>query len=159
MLFQTEMSRTLSMPILSIHSLRTVRSAGRILNSPNPRMRIRKLPEAATEFPLGPTVERARNRDGEKRERAERLDLDQTLTDRVPNDAGGVRRVELLHNVRAVRLGGLHADPEQLGDFLRGLAGRDQLQHLAFTRGERIGRELRFGRARLDDRARDARAQ
>jgi hypothetical protein len=42
-------------------SLRTVRSSGRILNSPNPRMRIRKLPEAATEFPLGPKVERVRN--------------------------------------------------------------------------------------------------
>src|SRR6185436_17232878 len=94
-----------------------------------------------------------------ERAAARRSDLDQTLADRVADDAGGVRRVELLHDVRAMGLRGLHADPEQLGDFLRGLPGRDQLQDLALTRRERIGGQLGLREVRLDHRPRDARAQ
>src|SRR5439155_6437694 len=109
----------------------TLRSPERALNSPNPQRRIRKIPQTAIGTLTRGLERRVRRRSAARRRRS---DLDQTLTDRVANDAGGVRRVELLQDVSPVGLGGLHADPEQLGDFLRGLAGRDQLKHFALTR-------------------------
>src|SRR2546425_13294106 len=67
------------------------------------------------------------------------LDLGQTHANRVADDAGSIRRVELLHDPGPVGLDGLGADPEELGDLLRRLALGDKVQHLAFARRQRIG--------------------
>ena len=66
---------------------------------------------------------------------------------------------ELLHHARAVRLGGLHADAERRRDLLGRVAFRDQLEHLAFAVGERVGGEFRLGHVRIDDGFGNARAQ
>src|SRR5438034_5963441 len=60
-------------------------------------------------------------------------------SNRVADEAGGVRRVELLQDPGPVGLDGLGADPEELRDLLRRLALGDELQHLAFPRRQRIG--------------------
>src|SRR5256885_5744936 len=59
-----------------------------------------------------------------------KLDLGQTQANRVADEAGGVRRVELLQDPGPVGLDGLGADPEELRDLLRRLALGDELQHL-----------------------------
>src|SRR5207249_2914604 len=167
-LFQTAMSSTSSIPILYSGPTATPAAvgAGAAAAGTDAAGAAAVGADVAGGFGKSRTGESGLGRAGSSGEcgdesaaRARRSDLDQTLTDRVANDAGGVGRVELLHDVRPVRLGGLHADAERLGDFLRGLAGRDQLQHFPLTRRERIGRQLRLRQIRLDDRPRDARAQ
>src|SRR2546425_751101 len=87
------------------------------------------------------------------------LDLSQTQANRVADDAGSVRRVELLHDPGPVGLDGLGADHEELGDLLRRLALGDKLQHLAFPRRQRIDGQRRLRQVRLHQGARDSRAQ
>src|SRR5437764_13885555 len=67
--------------------------------------------------------------------------------------------VELVHQPRPVRLGGLRADPQQSRYVLGRLPFADHLQHLAFARRERIECRLGLGKVRLDDRSRHLRAQ
>src|SRR6478736_4607543 len=86
-------------------------------------------------WPAGPQTKKGRwwqrplacaSRSGFSRGRAER-DLEEVRD--------GVR-VELLHDVGAVRLDRLDADAEIVGDLLVEAAGDDALEHLRLARGE-----------------------
>src|SRR2546427_3518428 len=79
------------------------------------------------------------------------LELDQATADRIADEASGAVDVGFPHDPGPVRLGGLEADPLELGDLFRGLALRDQLEDLALPRRQRVGRHLRLGQVRLDD--------
>ena len=67
--------------------------------------------------------------------------------------------VELLHDPRAVGLGGLDADPQEVRDLLRGLPLGDELEDLELPGAQRVGRKIALGQIRLDDGARDAGTQ
>ena len=73
-----------------------------------------------------------------------RLGLHDLVADSVANDVGRGVEVKLAHQVGAVRLGGLDADPEQVGNFFGGLALRDELDYFALARSQRRA-FLRFG--------------
>src|SRR5471030_3322561 len=64
--------------------------------------------------------------------------------------------VKLVHNIRAMRIGGFGADIEHCSDFLCSLAFGDQLDHLPLSSGERVSRGLGFRKIGLNNRARDA---
>ena len=59
--------------------------------------------------------------------------LEQALRERVADELGAARQPELLHDVRAVRLGGAHRDVELLGDLLVRVPEREQAQDLALA--------------------------
>jgi hypothetical protein len=69
--------------------------------------------------------------------------LDQAFADGVANEPRRLVDVELAHDGRAVRIGRLHADTEDLGDLLRRLALGDELQDFALALAEPIGTGLR----------------
>src|ERR1700677_4442991 len=62
--------------------------------------------------------------------------LDDSRTDGVAGEAGGVVDVELLHEVLAVLLDGLDADAEFGRGFLVRPALGDELEHFHLARGE-----------------------
>ena len=66
------------------------------------------------------------------------LVLEQAVVERVADELGAAREAELLHDVRAVRLGRAHRDVELLRDLLVRVAEREQPQHLALALGERV---------------------
>ena len=66
--------------------------------------------------------------------------VQQAVDERVADELGPGAEAELLHDVRAVRLGGAHRDEERLRDLLVRVAERQQPQHLALAVGERIAR-------------------
>src|SRR5262245_5885496 len=78
--------------------------------------------------------------------------LDQSAANRVTNEPGGLVDIGLLHDARSVRLRGLEADPEQLGDFFGRLPLGDELQNLALARRQRVGRHIGLGQEGLHDR-------
>ena len=59
------------------------------------------------------------------------LRLDDPVADRVADESCGGRQVELAHDRRAMRLHGLEADVENVGDLLVGVTFGDQLHHAA----------------------------
>src|SRR5579862_3329427 len=59
--------------------------------------------------------------------------------ERVPHELRPGREAELLHHMRAVRLGRPDGDEEQFGDLLIRVSEREQAQHLALAIRERIG--------------------
>src|SRR2546426_4133452 len=123
----------------------TVRSSLTTLNPVDPYKRMRKLPEG------WPRASPPGARRGS--------DLDQTPADGVPDDAGRVWRVELLHDPGPVRLDSLGADAEELGDLLRRVTLRDELQDFALPRRQRVRRQRRLRQVRLHQGARHERAQ
>src|SRR2546427_1138090 len=141
----------------------TVRSTGQRLNPGDPYKRLRKFPERRPDSEYferfgGPWNLKGGPGDcpyGAKRA----SDLDQTPANRVPDDAGGVWRVELLHDPCPVGLNGLGADAEDLGDLLRRVALGDELQDLALPGRQRVRGQRRLRQVRLHQGARDARAQ
>ena len=60
--------------------------------------------------------------------------LDDASADCVPGQTRGVMDVQLGHQVLAVLVHGLEADPQLLRDLLVGFAFGDQLEHLDLTR-------------------------
>src|ERR1041385_7873631 len=64
--------------------------------------------------------------------------LQQALCDRIPDELRAARETELLHDVRAVRLGGAYRDEELLRDLLVRVPQREEPEHLALAVGERI---------------------
>src|SRR3989454_3396717 len=108
-------------------------------------------PRNAVYFTLGGAQERFHSFGATRRRYpAASLELDQATADRIPDEASGAVDVGFPHDPGPVRLGGLEADPLELGDLFRGLALRDQLEDLALPRRQRVGRHLRFGQVRLD---------
>src|SRR2546426_3528943 len=77
------------------------------------------------------------------------LGRDQAHANRVPHEARGVANLELVHHAAAMRLRGLHADPEHAADLLRRFPLGDELEHLALARRERARRQLLAGPERL----------
>src|SRR4051812_6618920 len=67
-----------------------------------------------------------------------RLGLDQPAPDGVARQLDAVAHAELLQDVGAVPLHGLHADHERGRDLLRAVRLGDQLQHLVLARRERV---------------------
>src|SRR4029453_9883708 len=67
-----------------------------------------------------------------------RLGLEQALRQGVADELGAGGQTELLHDVRAVRLGRAHRDVQLLGDLLVRVAERKQAQYLALAIGEGI---------------------
>jgi len=63
--------------------------------------------------------------------------LNHALIQGVTGQARRVVDVELGHEMRTVLLDGLDADPQFVGRLFVGLAFRDELEHLAFSGGER----------------------
>jgi hypothetical protein len=61
----------------------------------------------------------------------------------------GVRDPDFLHHVGSVRLDGLYADLEALGDFLILEASPDQLKDFLFAGGKCFGTSLARGKNRL----------
>src|SRR3989442_1208602 len=59
------------------------------------------------------------------------LELDQATADRIADEASGAVDVGFPHDPGPVGLGGLEADPLELGDLFPGLALLDQLEDLA----------------------------
>src|SRR3990172_5978372 len=66
------------------------------------------------------------------------VEADEALAQGVADEVGAVLGVELGHDVGAVRLDGLDADVELLGDLLVGGALGDELEHLALAGGEEV---------------------
>ena len=62
-----------------------------------------------------------------------RLLLQEPLGERVADELGAARQPELLHDVRAVRLGRAHRDVELLRDLLVRVPEREEAQDLAFA--------------------------
>src|SRR5947208_4267771 len=141
----------------------TVRSTRQRLNPGDPYKRIRKFPERrpdSEDFERFEGPWNLKGGSGECPYGAKRAsDLDQTAADCVPDDAGGVRRVELLHDPCPVGLNGLGADAEELGDLLRRVTLRDELQDLTLPGRQRIRGQRRLRQVGLHQGARDARAQ
>ena len=81
--------------------------------------------------------------------------FEQPSLERVAHELGAAREPELLHDVRAVRLGRSHRDVELLRDLLVRVAEREQPQDLALAVGERVF--LRARAARLSRPRRAAR--
>src|SRR2546425_10923820 len=141
----------------------TVRSTGQRLNPGDPYKRLRKFPERRPDSEYferfgGPWNLKGGSGDcpyGAKRA----SDLDQTPTDRVPDDASGVWRVELLHDPCPVGLNGLGADAEDLGDLLRRVTLRHGLGDLALPGRPVVRGRRRLRQVGLHQGARDARAQ
>src|SRR2546430_8562340 len=75
----------------------------------------------------GETLDAAGRRPGSGR--------DQALPDRIADQTGDVVDVQLLHDTRAVKLGGFGSDPEQRGDLFGRLAFGHELHDLALTGG------------------------
>src|SRR5881296_3991013 len=65
---------------------------------------------------------------------------DQSFADGVAHEPGGVVDVELVHHPAAVKLGGLDADVQQVGDLLGRFALGDELYHLPLPRAQRAAR-------------------
>src|SRR5438046_4633286 len=85
--------------------------------------KIRKVPEIRP----GKSLTRwARDKDG-----WEPSGLDQPTAHRVADEAGGLVDVGLFHDPRPMGLRGLEGDSQQLGDLLRRLDRRNQVQALA----------------------------
>ncbi len=84
------------------------------------------------------------------RYRGQNIGAGHAVLDGEARQAGHVVQVELFHQVRAVIFGGLDADFEFGGDFLRAEAFGDELQNFAFARGEGF-EVLAVGLARVDD--------
>src|SRR5207247_2128874 len=61
---------------------------------------------------------------------------DQAFPDGVADQTGDVVDVQLLHDARAVKLGGFGGDREQRGDLLGRLAFGHELRDLALTGGQ-----------------------
>src|SRR2546427_6807844 len=141
----------------------TVRSTGQRLNPGDPYKRLRKFPERRPDSEYferfgGPWNLKGGPGDcpyGAKRA----SDLDQTPANRVPDDAGGVWRVELLHDPCPVGLNGLGADAEDLGDLLRRVTLRQELEDLALPVRQWVRGQRRLRQVGLHKGARDARAQ
>ena len=64
---------------------------------------------------------------------------EEPVRERVAHELRARREMELLHDVRAVRLGRPHGDVEHLRDLLVRVAEREQAKHLALAVRERIG--------------------
>ena len=81
--------------------------------------------------------------------------LQHSLVERVANELGAAREPELLHDVRAVRLGRSHRDVELRRDLLVRVPEREQTQDLALPVGQRIlvGAALRLGLGKDETRA------
>src|SRR2546422_848854 len=60
----------------------------------------------------------------------------QAFPDGVADETGDVVDVQLLHDTRAVKLGGFGGDREQRGDLLGRFAFGHELRDLALTRGQ-----------------------
>ena len=75
-------------------------------------------------------------RNGRRRSESSGSGLGDLVADGVADDVGGGVEVELAHQVGAVRIGGLDADAEHLGNFLGGLALGDELDDLALAWGQ-----------------------
>src|SRR5262249_52090990 len=73
-----------------------------------------------------------------RRPRRRRSAFEQALPDRVAHELRPAREMELLHDVRAVRLRGAHRDVQLLRDLLVRVSEREQTQHLALAFGERV---------------------
>src|SRR5208282_1201804 len=67
--------------------------------------------------------------------------FDDARADGVAGESGGVVDVELLHEMLAMLLDGLHADAEFRRGFLVGLAFSDELEHFHLARSQ-LGRFL-----------------
>ena len=83
--------------------------------------------------------------------------LEQPVVERVADELRARVEAELLHDVRAVGLGGADRDEEQLRDLLVRVAEREQAEHLALAVGERVGRRRRARAPRRRRAARRAR--
>src|SRR2546429_3485739 len=81
---------------------------------------------------------------------------DQAFPDGVADQTGDVVDVQLLHDARAVKLGGFWGDREQRGDLLGRFAFRHELRYLALTRGQPAPLLGRGGPAGIHHRLRDA---
>src|SRR5437870_7591831 len=88
-----------------------------------------------------------------------RLQLAEAALESIADEPGRLADPELLRDVRAMRLGGLDADAEQLRDLPGPLALRDELQHLALPLAEGVGGEGGPGPEGIHQRSRHARAQ
>ena len=64
--------------------------------------------------------------------------LEQSLLERVADELRAGRDPQLLHDVRAVRLGRAHRDVELARDLLVRVAEREQAQNVALAVGERV---------------------
>src|SRR5712664_3124847 len=67
---------------------------------------------------------------------------DNTLPDRVANQAYNLMNIELLHDVHSVRFSGLGADSQDASNLLYIFPLYNQLQHLPFPNAQRIRRTL-----------------
>ena len=59
--------------------------------------------------------------------------VQQTLAQGVADELGACCQAQLLHDVRAVRLGSAHRDVELIGDFLVGVPESEQSQDVTFA--------------------------
>src|SRR5919202_2569264 len=74
-----------------------------------------------------------------------RSGLDEPAADRVARQLDAVAHAELLEDVGPVRLDGLLADRQQLGDLAVRVALGDELDDLLLARGERVLGDLLAG--------------
>src|SRR3989440_12923780 len=82
---------------------------------------------------------------------------DQAFPDGVADQTGDVVDVQLLHDARAVKLGGFGGYREQRGDLLGRFAFGHELRDLALTRGQPAPVLRRRGPARIPPRLEGAR--
>src|ERR1700676_1355461 len=86
--------------------------------------------------------------------------LDDTVTDGVEDESGGLVNIQLLHEPGAMRFGGFYADAKQGGYIFGGFAFGDQLEDLPLAQRQRIlPGFLGLGLIGLLDGARHTRAE